>query len=654
VGIPAAISAVQALIKFRGRVDQILALKEASEAIPFSLPPAPFDFTSQQGALFRYFDSDAGRLVIEVHGRREAYQELKADPLSGATFKLRIEFLQLFFEASDTAPVVLGPQSEARSVRASAEMRLTYYVVASHRLSRNPALTRILLATADTVLEVAGANAGLFISNPKTQAIVATLLTEFAGKRDFDDDGAEMLLRGLLRAAVVSAMENQAAITDTPALVALFGALADMREQHGDDFVARILTRPGFQSLVGHYLTEVAEDPSFLVEDGPFRVVLSDTLRDLGENFEQIFEDPKALFGVLETALTSATGQAREIIALKIGGQPLLSAVLQSVLAEIETRGKNDALFASFANGEIVSGVFRASLSAIAANPGALAKAVKISELSAALVAGMADVLSKQALADVVSAETLRDIASRSFLVLAENSASFAGNSEFVVKLTAGVLNAAASAVSDGLSTDDLLDLLDAAVVTSTANLGLLKLDVRLEGVLDMVGAQLSEKGVRALLAPESRVDVVLATLETVARSPKVWSGFAEADLVQPLVVAVFQGLATDKTALLTGPVMVEGIRAVLTAATLRGQALIEELVTAEDLQKLLTLGLRKLDQEIGRGVDAETVPEYLRRLTDLFLTDPFEIAAISGMDFKNAHELAMGRTEPPETGGTV
>lgn len=593
-------------------------------------------------------------MILELRARTDAFAKLEQDPLVPAAANLRGEFLQLFFEASDTAPIVMGPESEARSVRASPEMRLSYYVVSSHRLSRNPALTRILLATADTLLEVAGENAGLFISNPKTEAIVASLIHEFAGKRDFNDDSAELLLRGLLRSAAVAAMENQDAITEEPALIALFESLSGMRDDFGDDFVAQIITKRGFQALVGKYLTEVAEDPSFLIDDGPFREILGATLKDLGENFVQVFDDPKALFGVLEVALTSAAGQAPGILEKKIGSKPLLSAVLQSILGEIKERGKNDALLQSFANGAIVSGVFQASMGAIAANPGALASAAKINGLSASLVAGVAKVASSKELSDVVSAQTLREITSSSLLVLAENSSEWAGNSEFATKLTAGVLQAAASAVEDGLSKEDLTDLLDAAIKTSAANIGLLKLDVRLDVVLEAIGSQLSQKGVRALLTPESRRHVILASIEVVSRNPKIWSGFAEADLVHPLVVAVFEGLATDKTALFTGPTMVEGIRSVLTAAALRGQVLIDEEVSSDEIVKLLTMALRKLNQEVGRSVDSEDVATYMKQLVEFFLDDPFELDSISAVDFKNLHELAMGRADLVEEGRAV
>ena len=196
-----------------------------------------------------------------------------------------------------------------------------------------------------------------------------------------------------------------------------------------------------------------------------------------------------------------------------------------------------------------------------------------------------------------------------------------------------------------------MADLLDAAIKTSTANIGLLKLDVRMEGVLEAVGSQLSQKGVRAVIAPQARKDVILASLDAVARNPKVWTGFGEADLVQPLIIAVFEGLATDKTALLTGPAMVKGVRAVLTATALRGKVLIDAKVKPEQMKQLISLGLKKVEQEIGRAVDAENLPDYLQRLVAFFLDDPFELDKITDEDFKGLHELAIGRAELAEAG---
>jgi hypothetical protein len=47
IAIPLAISAIKALLKFRGQVDVIPSLKEASAALLFALPEAPPDNVTQ-------------------------------------------------------------------------------------------------------------------------------------------------------------------------------------------------------------------------------------------------------------------------------------------------------------------------------------------------------------------------------------------------------------------------------------------------------------------------------------------------------------------------------------------------------------------------------------------------------------------------------
>lgn len=641
VAIPVAISAIQALLKYRGKVDEILALKEASQEIPFHLPPAPVNFKEQRKDVLKFFASDEGRLALELRGETAEYNAFAADAL-GASLAMKTKYVQLYCDLSDTSPVVVGPEAEARSVKASSKMRLSYYVVASHRLSRNPALTRLLLASADTLLEVGGANAGLFLSNPKTQAVVSTLIDEFAGKRDFDDDSSEMLLKSMLRSVVVAAMEHPEVLPDRPAVSALLGALTDLREAKGDDFVASIMTMPGFQGLVGSYLTKIVEDPALMEGAGEFRPILSATLKDLGENFEKVFKDPKALFGVLEVAVTAATGQAPAILAREINGKPLMSAVLLAVLKEVETQGSQNKLFKSAANGELLSGLYQATLGAVTANAGALADEAKINVLTATLISSVAGVFAKKELSDVLSRQTLLDVAAKSLEVLSANSGALARNSAFTTALLAGVLSAGASAIEDGLSADDVAHVLDTAIVTATANLASVTIPVPLESLLTALGGQLSEKGVRSLLQPESRADVIISTLHAVSQNPKVWSQFGKADLVEPLMTAVFAGLASDPTSLLTGPVMVEAAQAVLEATARRGWALLNDKANADDLSKLIKMGLKMLDTELGQGVDARNVPTYLTSLVEAYLEEPIELASIAAKAFRDLHAETM------------
>jgi hypothetical protein len=112
-------------------------------------------------------------------------------------------------------------------------MRLAYYVAESHRLSRNPTVTRILLVAADTMLEAAGENAGLFISHPRTRLLVQTFLAEFEGKSDFEDDGVDRIFKRLLGATIIAALDNPGWIAENPVIKAFFVALGSLREELG-------------------------------------------------------------------------------------------------------------------------------------------------------------------------------------------------------------------------------------------------------------------------------------------------------------------------------------------------------------------------------------------------------------------------------------
>jgi hypothetical protein len=180
---------VRALLRYRERVDGILSLSEASAELPFVLPGAPTDTAPHLDAMLAFFGGERGGLLLELHDLRADFERVQRDPFAAGSQEARRRVFQVYYEVSGAVPVVLGPADGAGRVTASAEMRLAYYVVRAERLSRNKALPRVLLATADTLLEVLGENAGLFVADPRTRAVVETLLRELALERDFDDEG---------------------------------------------------------------------------------------------------------------------------------------------------------------------------------------------------------------------------------------------------------------------------------------------------------------------------------------------------------------------------------------------------------------------------------------------------------------------------------
>ncbi|MDX1431189.1 MAG: hypothetical protein R3286_01950, partial [Gammaproteobacteria bacterium] len=225
--VPLAMSAIRGLLRYHEQLDRVLMTREAAADLPFVLPPAPDALHRHVDDMKRDFATDEGAALLELGGLAETFARFP--DVTDAELE---ELVRLHLEADGLELAKVGPpddfQVEAAPGREQ-DARLAYFMVSSHRLSRNPTVTRVILATADTLLEVAGENAGLFVADPKTAGVVSSLLREFAGEADLDDLSAKLIVRRLLGSAVVAAVEKRGALPEHPALHVLYGALADVR-----------------------------------------------------------------------------------------------------------------------------------------------------------------------------------------------------------------------------------------------------------------------------------------------------------------------------------------------------------------------------------------------------------------------------------------
>jgi hypothetical protein len=590
------------------------------------LPPAGIDYSDYFEAMVEFYEkTERGKLILELGGQKQQFEQFKNNP--GGDLVLAEYLYVQYFAAAGITPD-RGPDGVVlQDMGLSQDMRLAYFVVESHRLSRNPAVTRILLTTADTLLEVAGENAGLFISDARTRGVVETLLSEFAGKYDFDDDNVELIFKRLLGSAVIAAVENRGAIPyDHPALDAFFAAVSDVRRELGDDFILEIFNRVGLEKLISTYLVHIAEDPSFITNHDLAKKVLSETLRKLAKELKNIQEDPRALLGVLETSITVAAANVDGILKKEIGEDTLITTVLMAVAKEIAASGGPDrALFKSIAKGELFSAIYKTVLQAISANPEKLARDGELDPFVARFVAGLAGTLSQQELADLQKPELIQVLASRSLEILSTEPEFIIRNNEFAAKIVGAVLAAAAGVVKDGLQVEDLVPLSHAMIKAAAGNIALVEIDDRFQAVIVSIGKSLSEDRIREVLSPIRRRDALVAVVHAIATNPKVWGDFEELDLVIPLVEGLLQGLVSDPTNLLSGPVMVEAFRRSLGAAARRGKVLVEEKVTAAEIRQLLVTVMQKVETQIGRGIDGENLPEFLERVVVEFLKSPFK-----------------------------
>lgn len=635
LAIPFALSAIQSLIKFRGRLDTILSLNETTANLPFALPPAPADIEPHIQPMLDFFGTPNGEAILELRGQRPDFDIVFPNPKAPAVQGPRKRLLELYFQSAEVRPTSLGPPTpDFAHAGPSTEMRLAYFVVESHRLARNPAVTRVLLATADTLLEVAGANASLFIADPRTRGLVETVLNEFAGQRDWDDASGAQIFKTLLGAAAVAAIDHRRELTTQPALTALLAALADVRKEmdaagnntSGTDFVAGFISFAGFQRLFSQFLTHAADTPELLPDNAALRASITAMLREAAAHPLATLRDPKILANVLQTGLVEATAALGDLAAQKLGNQPLLAAVLKSVADAIQSAAAQRALFRQIASGEMLTTIYQASLRSLAANPKLLTQA-GLNDFTAKLVVTLANELSRKAITSVLKPETLQTLAVRGIGVLAGEPEFLAGNNAFAAKLLGATLEATAGAIKDGLSPDDFAALTRVAVKTAVSNVSLVKMDERLRPVIVAFGGTLSEASLAGLTNATGRKELFCTALETLAANPQIWNGLAQKDLAQPLVFAVLKGLATDPTQLLTGPALVPTFAAVLRAAARRAQPLLTGNIPPAALQKLLQLSLARANAAIGQTIDGETLPFFLRRVVDEFLRAPIDLA---------------------------
>jgi hypothetical protein len=622
---PLAISAIKALIRYRYRVDTILALSTVEEGLPFRLPKPPTDHMAHLSDMLRFFESDQGRIILALNDLTRTFKEIKTAVKTDSAIPGEISnCYALYFEAAEVKPKRWAPDANDAEWRKSAstgpseEMRLAYYVVESDRLSRNTALTRILLTTADILLEVLGENAGTFISNPRIASVVEDLLGEFAINHDFDDDSLQQIYKQLLNSLAIAVLENPGIVPNKPLLQALFGALNEVRGQLGNEFVARLITEDGFQALMAAFLRQVADDPSFISADAIVKDILSATLRELGNNFPELVQgDPEAVFGVLEAGLAVGAAHVDTLLHRKLNGHPLLTVVFADMANKINELASQNLFIKELASGSIFAGFYRTILESIAANPAALATE---------LIATFADTLAAVKLKDTLKNETFRELVQDSLTVLSHYPELVVRDNRFAAPMVQAVFEAAAPLVKDGFSNKDIIIVLDAACRTANDNLALLEIEDRLGTILNSVSGVLVKDSLKRLLTVQGRKDALLAALQAVAVNPTIWGEFGAKDMVQPLVVGLLEGIEKDPTHLLAGPVLVESLRRSLTAVARRGNLFINGTIEPGVTQALMNLALDSARAEIGNSIDGETLPLFLERIMLAFFKKPFDI----------------------------
>jgi hypothetical protein len=631
--LPVAISAIRMLLQWSKKADVMLSVSTAAEELPFVLPAIPDVNPDDAGRMRAYFAKPANKPALEVLGLIEAFEQDAAfDPAADTEALIRAYY----------AHAGVHQNVPALSADRSDEDRLAYLLVNSHRLTSNPTAVRLLIMTTQTLAAFVGEQAPLLLANGRVQRLLGTFFVEYSQQEHLDDATIGTVLRRLLGAAITSAVEHQQDLPEHPALAVLYTALEEVRQQRGNDFVATIITRDGFQDVVHAYVTQAAANDNFLevlagltglkaLDDGHqqlatwLRKGLAGLLTAIGEQQLANLDDPAAFIGVLEGTLRVLAAHASPVLRAELGDEALLAAVLESVARQIA----QEDVFARAGTGALFGALFKTSLATIAARP-QLLQQHGLNETVADLVSGVARSLATVDFGGGIAADEvaplLHDIAAHGLSVLAEQPRFLRLDHALAAEVAGDTMAAAASLVRDGLEMADVVELVRTAVETASSHLHLVDADHRVREALASFGTTIArEAAFTRLRNPRDRKALLLEAFAIIADNPAIWKRFAAHQMVQPVVSGLLRGLATAPEDVLTGAVMVSSVRSTLAALTRAGMHKLAEDDLDEQIRDVLTTALDEAHKAIGTGIDGETLPVFLARVVRAFLLEALE-----------------------------
>jgi hypothetical protein len=630
------IAITQGLVKLAGRLDLLLAEKEATTS-PLVLPmrqiPLPRVPRAQRIQRLKRYLQDTQGAIPDPLGADRAQLTALVQP-GGATDEVDRYFARIF--PNDTDVSIIDPDTEfTKALRKAvpsldldkAETRLAAFYVTAGRDGRelNYAV-RTALLVADCIGEVGADNAALIIHDPKLSAVVTSIVQCFA-KPDLEAFTEwSPLLRHVLAATLDGVLSNRSALEGAgPWVGAIMSALAMARDESpsGEDFVTGLVRGAGYRVLISKALL-VAGDQLAPSDADPYRQVTADILRAAAPlvtagsaSFSDFFNDNWG--ELIRAGLVSV--QKHGPILLE-GKKPLLREASIALLNELaRTPGVVDL------SGETLFRVADAVIGAVARRPALLEGTVKEAWFKEVLTA-VATALSDAGIKKGLSREGRRRVASHAIAVLAEYPDLLVDKPSRQLALVTTVVKSAIAAGS--------VDGTTLASVTVTAILERLGkepalLSTRYAELLSGVCTELARLVAQRTITGVQSADMIVAAAEAVLRNPTLFTEF-EGNLANAIVSGVLQGATSSELKLIGGQMLVDLAGEVLRVIARRGRDMVEHSTEKQLIAKIaetVSAGLTRADRELGFRTDTTRLPWVLAQLVaavarkDLAVVDP-------------------------------
>lgn len=595
---------VQALLRHRGRVDEILSQSNITEGLPFRLPPAAKRKRPLIEPMIRFFQTDNGQAVLELQDLTQHFKRVLQDHEAGNYNQNSLNLcFDLYFEAAEDSPKELanGSEEELRrfaSTGPSEGLRIAYYVVESERLSRNNTTARIALATADTLLETLSGKASLFINDEVTAKIVDTAIQEFADKHDFDDQGAELIFRRLLGAVAVAAARGGENLSDSVGVQAFFVAVGNAHSTLGANDVAELISSEGLQATLGSFLTTVADDPSFLTSNETLQSSITTIFVKAANDLPDILGGKQdVVLSLVEALVSEAARNATSVLSTGASGLTLAETVFVAMLDSVQTNASQNALFKKVTSGKILGDLYKSALSTVAANSQLVQHQTNVDQHLATLISGYAGALAEfdpTTFGDDVAANAfVNRMMSMTLASLATHPGLTGHGNKFGPIMVSAMLGAAADLVRDGVQDDDLYRFIDEIVAASAENVALLNAGDQFNSVVGIWARVLSGSGVKALTSPKTRLQILRTGLMSMIQNPLIWKQLDLDSKTEGLITDILEALVSNQDqAVLSGLILERVVERVLK-------------VISDNIDEVVALQDGKLREALEQAVSA-------------------------------------------------
>lgn len=615
-----ALSIAKGIIKMTGRIDRLMAEKEATTG-DFILPmpvvsdgpggiemvenlkklladtegATPNPITLDRNELNTFLDEDTPKpeTVLNLYTRffpeSAQFSFINPDDQFFKELKLRFPTLDLEDESTRYAAFAIASGRD--------EQQIGYPL-------------RVALIVTDVFAEFGAQNTAMFLHDEKIRPIVQSLLVRFSEP----DLGSYSMWSPLLRHALGSTLNGvldsrEAWQGENEWMNAVLNALVSSRKENGEDYLLGLMYGTGYRLLISRGLSEAA---TILGDEtaGLFEKVVSDILsaaaplvkedtKDFGPFFQDHWGD------LFRAGLRSLEKYGPTILKDE---SPILKKTLMAMISALtDTQGTH------LLSNETVFNLTDAVISAVASKENLLTEDIEepwLKELINSVIQTVGDQGTRRSL----SKEGLEGMVNRTLNVFAEHP-------ELIIEKP-GLLQELVRNVLENVSGHDSLKVnaiataaVEGALDAVAENPALIRTPYA-EIIADFAGKMANKVAAETITGIQA-ADIIAVTAEAIMLNPILFIE-VENKLSDIIVDAVLNAYEEVGTNILYGSILVVVIDELLGKIARYGRSLLDE-GSPEDLKDwltaLLTAGIERARVELGRNIDLVTLPIILAEL---------------------------------------